>query len=39
NNVHLHACMGIGAVVKYLHDTDLLEKNQYSLVMKYLEQI
>lgn len=39
NNVHLHACMGIGAVVKYLHDTDLLEKKQYSLVMKYLEQI
>lgn len=39
NNVHLHACMGIGAVVKYLYDTDLLEKKQYSLVMKHLEQI
>ena len=38
NNVRLHACMEIGAVVKYLHDTDLLDKKQYSLVTKYLEQ-
>ncbi len=38
NNIHLHACMGIKAVVKYLHDTDFLDNRQYSLVMKYLEQ-
>lgn len=39
NNIHLHACMRIRAVVKYLHDMDLLEKNQYSLVIKHLEQM
>jgi len=38
NNVHLHACMGIKAVVKYLYNADLLDKKQYSLVMKHLEQ-
>ena len=38
-NIHLHACMGIGAVVKYLHNANLLDKKQYSLVMKHLEQV
>jgi len=38
NNVHLHACMGIGAVVKYLRDANLLDEKQYSLVTKHLEQ-
>jgi len=38
NNIHLHTCMEIGAVVKYLRDANLLDEKQYSLVMKHLEQ-
>lgn len=38
NNIRLHSCMGIRKVIKYLREANLLDKKQYSLITKYLEQ-